>query len=569
MDLIARLRRLFSRSPVEPNTDQTTRGGFVHSQAGAIHDGMSYSLPVIVTRDMRAHMDPAALDAYIQESTLAAQSFRFQFDTPQRGGSDLPVSPVTEDPLMEWSHSTRQQVLSSCHAAYDRNPNAFRGLKYYAAFVVGEGFNLVCKNKDVERVLDAFIDNPENAIRGNEQQFVIDLLTDGELFERFFEGEGETAGQVVMVPLRPWEIDYIRTEKGFFRRVTSYHMQRYEREGDAPDGDQDTTEENVPADEVLHVAINRRRYELRGRPELYAALPWLRAHKEWLENRARQNYWRGALLWWIKVMNATGPVIAAVLSRWSRPPTPGSVAVESSNVEVQALTNPVGAGDAGEDGRQLRIMAATAMGLPEYFLGDGENANLATTKSQQLPALTTFGQMQQLMVEQFWYPIFQRVLQAAIDAGELPDEVEEQDVDGDPLYEDPDPEAPAPMPMMPTEPTDTPTDEPTAPMLPAAPAPQKKRTVATLDAFDVSYAPIGDKEPFTLAQSLKIAVDNEWLSNEDASRELGYDPDIQRKKIARERNRERDEVAQGLRPPPFNPADAMAGDNGNPFGGDT
>src|SRR5690606_25315248 len=116
----------------------------------------------------------------------ARATFRFQFDTPQRGNADLPVQMPVEDPLREWDWATREYVLSQCHAAFHRNPIAKRGVAYSAAFVVGEGFTLTCKNPDVEAVLQRFIDNPDNAIRKYERQAVKDLLVDGEIILRLY-----------------------------------------------------------------------------------------------------------------------------------------------------------------------------------------------------------------------------------------------------------------------------------------------------------------------------------------------------------------------------------------------
>jgi hypothetical protein len=296
----------------------------------SIEDGANYSLPIMLPEYLRAQLSKAGkLATYLTEA--AATTYRHQFDTPQRGNADLPVPTFTEDPLREWNPQTREMVLSHTHSAEQRNPIANRAVKYTSAFVIGEGFNLVCKNEEVEKVLQAFIDHPDNQIRKYERQAVKDLLVDGEIILRFFKGgESDTddemlAGQVVVVPQRPWELVSIKTALGFFRRAVTYNFQRLTTEGDDPTGKQDTVVEPVPAADILMVTINNHGYELRGRPELFAVLPWLRAYKEWLENRARQNHWRGALLWWVKIMSSVPSVIAAKLAQYQRPPTPGSM----------------------------------------------------------------------------------------------------------------------------------------------------------------------------------------------------------------------------------------------------
>lgn len=505
----------------------STPGGLIRADAErSITDGVDYSLPVMLPEYLRRSMSPDAQNAYLQESTRT--SFQFQFDSPNRSAADNPITMPVEDPLREWDHGTREQVLTNCHAAYQRNPLAHRGVNYMASFVVGDGFSLSCRNKQVDEWLTAFIDNPDNDIRAYERQAAIDLQVDGELFLRYYDGSENTStrGQVVVVPQRPWECTYIKTEKGFFRRPDAYHFERIVSRGDDPTGSEPQAAEDVPGDEILHIAVNRHAYELRGRPDLYPILPWLRAYKEWLEDRARQNARRGTLLWDVAVTAGGAPnAISSVMARWSRPPTSGSVYVHSDKEKVSAVENAVNADAASEDGRQMKMMVAVGLGLPEYFLSDGANANMATTKSQTLPAMMTFQDYQRLLIEKLWYPMFRRVLQAAIDANILPPMVDEEDADGDPLYEELAPDA----------------DED---------APRVIRKINTLDAYDVAYQPIGDKEPFTLAQALAIASSNGWVSDETATTEMGFDYGIEQKRRKREQAEGANDMARGNIPTP-------------------
>lgn len=509
----------------------------IESDAPRINDGLDYALPVLLPQFQREQLEKSGkLNAWLTEQVR--DTYNLPFDDPAYRMGDVLSTLVIEDPLREWNWSTRTRVLSSTHSAYSRNPIAKRAVHYVSAFVVGEGFNLVCKNKDVEQVLQDFIDNPDNAIREYERQAPRDLMVDGELLTRFYEQDGE----VVAVPMRPWEVQYIQTEDGFFRRALNYHVQPYSNynSDDPQSAQQQTAAYDVKAADVVHVAINRHAYELRGRPELYSALPWLRAHKEWLENRARQNHWRGALLWWVKIASAVPGVIAAKLAQYQRPPTPGSTVVTSDKEEWSALTNPVGAGEASEDGRQLKIMALNGIaGIPEYMTGDGENANLATSKSQQLPVLTTFGEFQTILIEQLWIPMFKRVLTVAIEAGLLPEEVEEQDADGDPVLEDP-PDTGEPTPMI--------AQPGTPPPEPAKEMPAKK--LKTLDAFEVQYEPVGGDDIKTLADALDVAAANGWVSAQTATTELGFDFAIEQKRIKKERKANNEAMMRGEIPLP-------------------
>lgn len=241
-----------------------------------IADGVDYSMPVLMPRHLRRSLgEGQALTEYLESA--GREPFRHQFDSPY--ATETPIAPVVEDPLLEWSPQTRERVLTNCHAAYARNPLANAIVQYSGDFIIGDGFSLTCKNAEVEEVLYDFIDNPQNAIREYERQASIDVQVDGELLLRVFPGGEKAGGKIRVIPMRPWECDVIRTQLGDFRTPKSFHFWLNETEGDDPSGKQNAKELTIPAENMLHVAINRHAYELRGRPELYRLLPWLRADK--------------------------------------------------------------------------------------------------------------------------------------------------------------------------------------------------------------------------------------------------------------------------------------------------
>lgn len=497
----------------------TTSTGFIVDPGGGIEDGVDYNRPQLLPAWVRREM---AKDASLHESVIAAlreadaSRYRSQFGDPYAQNSA--VMPVTENPLMEWDWQTRERVLSNCHAAYARNPLAYAGVQLTTYFVIGDGFNLSTKNKEVERVLQAFIDHPENAIREYEQQAMTDLQVDGELLLRIKAENNE----VIVAPQRPWELQYIDTDPGFFRRINFFRFNYDLSRGDNPAFGGQSKEEDVPADEILFVAINRHAYELRGRPDLYRLLPWLRADTEWLSDRARQSKWRNALLWVVNVANATSGIIAAVAARWRKPPSPGSVAVESSNVTVTAATNSSNAADAGNDGRAIRLMNVIGFLMAEYMFGDGQNANLATATKQELPALTKFEAYQQILIQRLWTPLFKRVIENAIAAGELDEEVEEQGADGEPL--------------------DTVADSDSSS--------EREGYCKAVEAFSVTYEPVTQQDIQALTNALNVQAQNGWIDGITAMEKLGNDPHMVQKRLADQREKEREDMDNGLRPIP-------------------
>ena len=498
-----------------------------------ILDGVDYSMPLAVRlpEKVTAEEFQEVRKAALKEASAA---FHFQFDRPYQTAENLGMFPIA-DPLREWDYgggygwgSTRQEILRRCHLAWERNPLANTAVELTTRFSVGEGLTITYSNTDVEEIVEEFRCNPENAINEFEKSLANDLQVDGEVFIRFKEDED---GQTVIIPLKPWEVCWIEHERGMPRRVTSYHVIQNMDNGTPGDFEQVT--EDVPADDIIHVAINRMSYELRGRPEIFRILPWLSAYKSWLENRARQNHWRDALLWDVTLEGATSGQVATKRAQYKQPPAPGSLAIHNEKEKWNPLTNKSSAGDVAEDGRQIKLMIAAGAQLPEYMLSDGANANLASATAQQLPSLRKFTDFQDILIWQLWVPIYKRVIQNAIDAQRLPEECDEQDEEGDTI-------------KIPSK-REKPQNGDTAAM-PQRPY-HKTKSIKTLEAFTLTGPELESSDPKTLADALSLALGQGWVSSETAAGRMGFDYRMEQKRIKREEDMAAQDRAQGRIPP--------------------
>jgi hypothetical protein len=502
--------------------------GFTEEQIGVLIDKRRAAIDEAIRNTQEAiEREP---DAERKARLIEASApFMDQFSAPNVWERNIPAW-STSDPLREWDSagplgttSTRREILARCHLAYERNPVAKQAVHITTLFSMGDGLTLKCYNPDVEEILEAFRTNPDNAVERQEKALLDTLQIDGELFIRFYQDRN---GQTLINPLKPWEIWWIETERGFPKRPISFHW--YSLTTNYKPGDMQIVIEDIPADEMLHITINSLAYEQRGRPALFAALPWLKGYKDWLENRARQNFWRGSLLWWVKLIGGTPGQVSSKRGQYKQPPPPGSIVVTNDKEEWSSIENKSNASDVAEDGRQIKLMSALNFGLPEYMLADGQNSNLASASAQQLPALRTFSEYQDIAVNQIWRPIYRRVIQNAIDAGLLPDMVQVHDADGEPMFEEAENAAPL------------------APM--AKPRQGKPKMIDTLEAFDLAAPELETDDPKTLAEALALAVTNGWASNETAAGKAGYDYALEQKKIEREEKSAQTKMYQGGAP---------------------
>lgn len=485
-----------------------------------IEDGLEAVYPIPLYARVRAG-GPDAVRAYLTE---AARPYRSQQASPYQTGEPWAGLSIA-DPLTEWDYATRRDVLERSHLYWERNPIANAIISFNRLFALQNGAAITYGNTDVQAVCEAFLNHPENDWRVMEKELFDALLVDGELFVRFHETSGET----IITALPAWAIQWIQHEPGFRKRVLDYRYTIRQDNGIGA-GQAEYVNLDIPADEILHVAINKLAYEQRGRPELYRCFAWIQAYTNWLENRARHNHFKN-VLYDVTLMNANANQVAAKRAQYKEPPSGAAIAIHNDKEAWQVMDTAVGANDVAEDGRKLFLMSAVGGRLPQYFLSDGENANLASATAQQLPAIRSFGEWQDIMAERVVVPLLRRVVQRAIASGLLQEEMPAQDSDGEDTGE----------------------------------------MVKALEAFEVHYPELEGTDPKSVVDALVAAASQEWISDETAAALLPWavDPQAEQKKIAAERARRRDEMAQGLRmapPQAFASTPSGTGNGGGPPG---
>ena len=449
-------------------------------------------------------------------------AYDFQFSEPYQKSQDKAAAWPAGVRIGEWTLQERKDILLRCHLAWERNPLAKGGINVIRGFVVSTGLSVSYQNERVKLILENFRNGNRRNIQRWERQWFDQLLVDGEVFIRVKGKEGKgTLASVSASTLKPWLVEAGESEEGNRDAIVAYHV-RAERGTGLPGNpylDAGTNLEVVPAEEIVHCYINSMAYDVRGRSELFVILPWMRAHREWLENRARINRYQG-FLYHLQLAGATPGQVTAKRTAMRQPPAPGSVYVSSDLEKLEEKGGRIDAGRAAEDGRQIKLMSLVGLGLPEYMLSEGENANLATARSQQLPALRTFLTYQDIYIEELWKPLYEAVLELA--GLDLEDEVEQQDNEGK----------------------------------------ATGRMIRVRDAFTVSAQQIVDEDPKSLAEALALHDQLGLASKATQASRAGYDYDKEKKLMALEDKEETDAVFQGRKLGSTVPVAAVSRGNG-------
>jgi len=329
-------------------------------------------------------------------------------------------------------------ILRRAYAAWCRNPLAGQIVNLTTWFVMGKGLGFAARDARVQRALIRFWNDPDNDMPVMQHWMSNELQIYGEIFCRFFISPIDGSVRIALVD--PIEILEVVTDPDDIRKPVAY-LREYRRRGlpeewiDAFDSHggigvfpltDELVKEVINVEEILHVKVNNVSNRTRGLSELYRVLPWLDAYARWLEDRLSINRARATFVFLRKVptvpSRAGGPFETDSTGKY-RVPKPGSILVVHEGEEWQVLAPKIGADDAKEDGRALKLMVAAGRGIFEHYFGDPATGNLATTRSMELPMVRKFEDRQRLF-ESVFGKVFQRVIDAGIAAGTLSPDVD-------------------------------------------------------------------------------------------------------------------------------------------------
>lgn len=335
------------------------------------------------------------------------------------------------------THDARRQAADLCRAMAILNPLIKRGLAIRAGYVWGTGLGVEARAKgengtqDVNTVIQAFLDDDRNrrAFTGSQAQITNENLlgTDGYLFPVIFTDTRTGFCQVRTIDpaemsdiitnpddaSEPWfyRRDYTRTVVGEHtgrarqQQVTEWHPDLSHRPTKRiPTINGDTVRWDAPV------------YRLRVNPvgqwgigDAYAAIPWARGYKEFLEDWATLMKALSRIAWKISGKKSAAQAARAALSGLD---AAGGVAAMDPATQLEAVPK-TGATIDAESGRPLATMIAAALGLPvTTLLADpGQTGARAVAETLNQPTRLEFKNRRDV-----WQECYRAILNHVIDS---------------------------------------------------------------------------------------------------------------------------------------------------------
>jgi hypothetical protein len=174
---------------------------------------------------------------------------------------------------------------------------------------------------------------------------------------------------------------------------------------------------------IMHVLAED--YMGRGLSQLATVIPWIKALKGFMEDRATLTLAQATFAFKQKV-RGNREALERARDAWSRyesqvqgDGTDGrerrqaaNTIIENEATDLEQLKTDSGASNAYLDMRMFRQMAGIGMNVFEHYLGDASTGNLATATAMELPMLKMFE-----FEQQFWADVFADILSFVIRQG--------------------------------------------------------------------------------------------------------------------------------------------------------
>lgn len=312
----------------------------------------------------------------------------------------------------------RQQTNDQARYYYLRDPQARHIVELCTAYTFGRGVTLSASDSEANAHLQKFwqsVRNRASISRVREQwRMSRDIQLDGEVFLMFFTSTLTGNVTVRRIPAREitkiyyadgdaampvgYRREYVdRTGKNQIQKIFDYRVADLKNEGLRLLG------MDAPNTEICMMHILGNDFDGRGLTELATIIPWIKALKGFLEDRATYTMAMATFAFRMNVQGNRQAVerlrdqFADYENQWLGQYTDGKERRQAANtfignkaVELEQFKTDSGASNAYQDARMFKQQVGIGKGIFEHYLGDPSTGNLATATAMELPMLKLF-----------------------------------------------------------------------------------------------------------------------------------------------------------------------------------
>lgn len=347
----------------------------------------------------------------------------------------------------QFTKASIDKISAMARVYWLKNPLVKRAVATQANYVFGQGVDVVAADEDVQTVVDAFMEDSKNRAELTGEQAMLtketELQVTSNLFFTFFTDPLNGATRVRTIPLseitriiynpddskepwyyyRQWQQPKEPGSQKYEMHQAMYPDINYMPKGGLPKYFNGI--EVMALNPVYHVKTNCLSDMEYGVSEIYAAIDWAKAYKDFLEDwytivKSLSKFaWKATSKSGATGMAQAKQVLEGAINGGSNPMNsdlPGQAAqvwMSSDNFDLAPMPKS-GATVAVDDGRRALLMVCAATGIYEHYFGDPSTGNLATAKAMEQPMLLMFQERQEL-----WTDVFNTILGYVINQSAL------------------------------------------------------------------------------------------------------------------------------------------------------
>lgn len=329
----------------------------------------------------------------------------------------------------EFSREGLKKINKLARIYFLKNPLIRRAVLTQTQYVFGQGFEIRGDHPLIDDVIQGFVDDTKNRAEITEHQGRMIKETELQLFANiyFVFFVDKATGRVRVRTIPADEIADIITDPEDSKTPLYYKRSWTKRTFDLATGQYKSEQETAyypdwinfkPAktiagkkveDSVIyHIAVNKLSDMKFGVSEVYSALDWSKAYKNFLEDWATIIRSYAKFAWGLKTKGRTGTAKAKAKLQSQvdtgstvYPPVTASIFMSPEGAEGMKPIKTAGATTRADDGRRLLLMVCAATGIFEHYFGDPSTGNLATATAMERPMEMMFRDRQQL-----WSSVF-------------------------------------------------------------------------------------------------------------------------------------------------------------------